>query len=100
MLLVFVVLSNVSVSAQSIDNKVVLDNDTEIKSNSKQGDISTASNMNSILWFMGTKQDPNSTISKEGINRKKQIMTSGVEPNHLLIKTFLKKAVNFKSLVV
>ena len=48
---------------------------------------------------MGSKQDPNSTISTEGVNTKKQIMTSGLAPNRLLIKAFLKKAVNFESAV-
>ena len=46
---------------------------------------------------MGSKQDPNTTISTEGINTKKQIMTSGMAPNRLLIKAFLKKAVNLES---
>jgi hypothetical protein len=46
---------------------------------------------------MGSKQDPNVTISTEGINTKKQIMTSGMAPNRLLIKAFLKKAVNLES---
>jgi hypothetical protein len=31
--------------------------------------------MEFVLWFMGSKQDPNTTISTEGINTK-QIMTS------------------------
>jgi hypothetical protein len=37
---------------------------------------------------MGSKQDPNTTISTEGIIQKKQIMTSGIAPNRLLIKAF------------
>jgi hypothetical protein len=49
---------------------------------------------------MGSKQDPNSTISLEGINTKKQIMTSGLAPNRLLIKAFLKKAINFEVALV
>ena len=57
----------------------------------------TSTNMEFVQWFMGTKQDPNTTISTEGINTKKQIMTSGIAPNRLLIKAFLKKAVNFES---
>jgi hypothetical protein len=28
-------------------------------------------NMEFVLWFMGSKQDPNTTISTEGINTKK-----------------------------
>jgi hypothetical protein len=66
---------------------------TEVKSESAR----KSTNMEFVLWFMGSKQDPNTTISPEGINTKKQIMTSGIAPNRLLIKAFLKKAVNFES---
>jgi hypothetical protein len=45
---------------------------------------------------MGSKQNPNSTISTEGINTKKQIITSEMAPNRLLIKAFLKKALILK----
>ncbi|MBA0884334.1 hypothetical protein [Flavobacterium undicola] len=55
------------------------------------------SNMEFALWFMGTKQDPNSTLSVEGTNAKKLIITSGMAPNRLLIKAFLKKVVNYES---
>ncbi|HRN43786.1 MAG TPA: hypothetical protein PLH20_03160, partial [Flavobacterium sp.] len=60
---------------------------------------SSSNNMNFVLWFMGSKLDPNSTISSEGTNTKKQIITSGVAPNRLLIKAFLKKAVNLDSML-
>jgi hypothetical protein len=53
--------------------------------------VSTQSNsMNFVLWFMGSKQDPNGTISKKKVQYKKQVITSG-SPNRLLIKAFLKK---------
>ena len=55
------------------------------------------SNMEFALWFMGTKQDPNSTLSTEGTNTKKMIMTSGMAPNRLLIKAFLKKVVDYEN---
>lgn len=55
------------------------------------------SNMEFALWFMGTKQDPNSTLSAEGSNAKKSIITSGIAPNRLLIKAFLKKVVNYEN---
>jgi hypothetical protein len=32
----------------------------------------SSSNMDFVLWFMGSKQDPNSTISTEGVNTKKK----------------------------
>lgn len=55
------------------------------------------SNMEFALWFMGTKQDPNSTLSSEGTSAKKLIITSGIAPNRLLIKAFLKKLVNYEN---
>jgi hypothetical protein len=55
------------------------------------------SNVNFILWFMGTKEDINSTISNEGFYSKNSILTSGREPNRLLVKTLLKKAINIKA---
>ena len=55
------------------------------------------SNMEFALWFMGTKQDPNSTLSAEGTSAKKLIITSGMAPNRLLIKAFLKKVVNYEN---
>ena len=79
-----------SAIASSIDEVTTT---TEVKAESAR--VST--NMEFVQWFMGSKQDPNSTISTEGINTKKQIMTSGIAPNRLLIKAFLKKAVNFES---
>ena len=55
------------------------------------------SNVNFILWFMGTKEDVNSTKSDDLFYSKKSILTSGREPNHLLLKTLLKKAINIES---
>jgi hypothetical protein len=31
----------------------------------------SSSNMDFVLWFMGSKQDPNSTISTEGVIQRK-----------------------------
>jgi len=79
---------------------------TAIASSTDEGSVNTeirvenartSTNMEFVRWFMGSKQDPNTTISTEGINTKKEIMTSGIAPNRLLIKAFLKKAVNFES---
>ena len=100
-LFVFILLSNVSVFAQSTKDVVDV-NSIEINANKKTENAligSSSNNMNFVLWFMGSKQDPNSTISTEGTNTKKQIITSGVAPNRLLIKSFLKKAVNLDSMV-
>ena len=52
--------------------------------------------MGMVSWFMGTKQTTNENFSNENIS-KKQMMTSGIAPNRLLIKTFLKKASQYAS---
>lgn len=95
MMFVFVLLTNVSFGQTQVDNSIV-SNTSEITKEVKQENSRVSTNMEFVLWFMSTKQDPNSTISTEGINTKKQIMTSGLAPNRLLIKAFLKKAVNFE----
>ncbi|WP_395050166.1 hypothetical protein [Flavobacterium sp.] len=104
MVLAFVLLSNVNAFAQKIavENNIDLNNTlvsstTSEVSVAKQEAVSNASNMNFVLWFMGSKQDPNAKVLPAGENTKKQFMTSGMAPNRLLIKAFLKKAVNFES---
>jgi hypothetical protein len=58
--------------------------------------VESNSSMNMVSWFMGTKQTTNENITKE-TSSKKQMMTSGIAPNRLLIKTFLKKASQYAS---
>ena len=110
MLLVFVLFSNVAVFGQiavennnaqstTIENSEIVNNTIEINT-MKQEATSNASNMNFVLWFMASKHDPNVKILPSGENTRKQFMTSGTAPNRLLIKAFLKKAVNFESAVV
>ncbi|MBG6110429.1 CobQ-like glutamine amidotransferase family enzyme [Flavobacterium sp. CG_9.10] len=93
-MVVFALFCNVSVFSQT-KNEVV-NTTLEVNTIAKQ---ENTSNMNFVLWFMGSKQDPNRTITTEGINTKKQVMTSGMAPNRLLIKAFLKKAINLESTI-
>ena len=58
--------------------------------------VESNSSMNMVSWFMGTKQPPNENITKETTS-KKQMMTNGIAPNRLLIKTFFKKASQYAS---
>jgi hypothetical protein len=58
--------------------------------------VEANASMNMVSWFMGTKQTTNENITKESTS-KKQMMTSGIAPNRLLIKTFLKKASQYAS---
>jgi len=109
MMFVCVLLSNVSVFGQTTvesntaqsatiqDNEVV--NTNVEMSTMKQEATSNTSNMNFVLWFMGSKQTPNGNAVPAGTTAKKQFLTSGSAPNRLLIRAFLKKAVNFESAV-
>lgn len=101
MIFVFMILSNVAVFGQTtINNNVVLnntiENNTAENNIGKEESTTTSSNMNFVLWFMGSKQDPNVKISPAGENTRRQFISSGLAPNRLLIKAFLKKAVNFE----
>lgn len=110
MMFVCMLLSNVAVFGQTavennnvqgavIENNEIVNTTTEISS-IKQEATSNASNMNFVLWFMGSKQTPNANTVPAGTTAKKQFMTSGSAPNRLLIKAFLKKAVKFESATV
>ncbi|PVX45046.1 hypothetical protein C8C85_0810 [Flavobacterium sp. 103] len=103
-LVIFVLFTSSTVFAQKSDFSIS-SNEVAINQNGSSDDttpvrVSTSesnSNMNFILWFMGTKEDVNGTISNDSSYSKKSVITSGREPNHLLIKTLLKKAINIKS---
>lgn len=104
MVLAFILLSfgtafgQTAVENNPLSSSTIASTTTELNS-IKQETVSNASNMNFVLWFMGSKQDPNAKVLPAGENTKKQFMTSGMAPNRLLIKAFLKKAVNFESAV-
>ena len=95
-LLAFILLSNVAIFGQTVAQKNSNSNNT-IESNLVEKETtSNTSNMNFVIWFMGSKQNPSTTIIPAGENTRKQFMTSGLAPNRLLIKAFLKKAVDFE----
>jgi hypothetical protein len=76
----------------NIQNNIVIESPAKVSN-----PIILNSNVNFILWFMGTKEDMGNTFSDDGMYSKKSFLTSGREPNHLLVKTLLKKALNIKS---
>lgn len=65
-----------------------------------QAATTTNTTMNFVSWFMGTKQTPSNNQSGEfSTSTKKQMIQSGIAPNRLLIKAFLKKATNYNSTI-
>jgi hypothetical protein len=103
--ILFVLASCTSAFSQSVVNTIVENNvaTEEVTTRPNSDKVSTASshsNANFILWFMGSKQDPNREVSPEGINSKKDIIKAGLAPNRLLLKAFLKKTVSLESNLV
>lgn len=102
----FMFLSNCTVFAQTtpentiesvIEKSEIVNTNMEVNAIKQQAATSVDSNTNFILWFMGSKQAPNRSFVPGNASEKKQFMTSGTEPNRLLIKAFLKKAINFEN---
>lgn len=71
-------------------------NTIEVPATAATTAVESSSSLNMVSWFMGTKQTTNENTIKES-NSKKQMMTNGIAPNRLLIKTFLKKASQYAS---
>ncbi len=97
--LAFILFSNVSFSQTS--PTIVENNPIELVSvkNENTAKTNVNNNVNFVLWFMGTKQDTKTNTSIEETNTKKQVITSGTAPNRILIKAFLKKAMNSDEMV-
>ncbi|GIZ08819.1 hypothetical protein [Flavobacterium sp. UMI-01] len=100
MVYLFVFMFSLVAYSQSNDTNSLTDVAEPI-SKSAQATTSKSSSMEFVLWFMGSKQNPNTTISSESnTSTRNQIINSGLAPNRLLIKAFLKKAVNFETATV
>jgi len=72
----------------------------ETVASAKATTTTTNATINFVSWFMGTKQTPATIQSNDfSTSTKKQMINSGIAPNRLLIKTFLKKATNYNSII-
>lgn len=88
-----------AVTFESISFQSVAFSDDTVATN--QEGIKANSNMNFVSWFMGSKQTPNADKSTDAsTNSKKQMIISGIVPNRLLLKAFLKKATNYTNTIV
>ncbi len=76
----------VSITNQS---SLSIGDDTSLKAT--KSEVATETNFNFVSWFMGSKQSVKENVVKD-ITNKKALINSGVAPNRILMKTFLKKA--------
>lgn len=102
-LFVLLILSSMGVfGQQNNDIKVIATIDFEIanKCSEVQNDVaSIESQIDFMGWFMGSKYNQNSSNfdsenNKSKSSTKKQILSSGIEPNRVLYRTFVKKVMN------
>lgn len=77
--------NQVSVTAQSVS----IGDDSSVKAT--KSEVATETNFNFVSWFMGSKQSVKENVVKD-VTNKKALINSGVAPNRILMKTFLKKA--------
>lgn len=78
----------------------VIGDDNTITATTSTREANLETNFNFVSWFMGTKQSVKESATKESVSTKKLLINSGVAPNRILMKTFLKKAQNQTSSVV
>lgn len=104
-LLVLLVLSSMGVFGQTTtgqNNQLDLNKETIVEDNkmidSKNDVVSLESQIDFMGWFMGSKHNQNTTleldVNKSSISTKKSIISSGVTPNKVLYRTFVKKVMN------
>lgn len=86
---------NVNEVSITVGNSIISDGTAAVS----QNNVSSSTTMNFVSWFMGTKQTPNANSGTDAIGTKKQMINSGIAPNRLLIKAFLKKASNYATTV-
>ena len=90
---------NVQPAASTVTFEVSLASSDETVATTQTA-TTTNTTMNFVSWFMGTKQTPSNNQSGEfSTSTKKQMIQSGIAPNRLLIKAFLKKATNYNSTI-
>ncbi|MCG9791222.1 hypothetical protein [Flavobacterium algicola] len=96
--LVIVLLFSLSAFSQSTTSNSLSEESAPLSTSTQVSTSRSSANMEFVLWFMGSKQNPNTVISTEAsTSARNQIITSGLAPNRLLLKAFLKKAVNYES---
>lgn len=80
-----------------LETTVVASNDTNLTVTNNAAESNASMNM--VSWFMGTKQTPKTELNANAQDSKKQMINSGIAPNRLLMKAFLKKASNYQSTI-
>ena len=92
------ILSSMRMFGQTVSPPTVIENKEEITINCNQVEtsiVSLESQIDFVGWFMGSRQshgdDSQSVSTSNSAPTKKQILTSGITPNRVLYRTFMKR---------
>lgn len=99
---IFLLLATSGVFSQSVteDNSIKI----ETKNNTQSIVLQDDTQIDFVIWFMGSNQSFNSdtTTPKDNTStsRKKQFISSGTSPNKVLYRTFVKKVYSQEHAIV
>lgn len=99
--IVLFILSSLRMFGQTTATSKTIQNDEEVKCVCQQNQtsiVSIDSQIDFVSWFMGSRQSQMN--ESESVNKsnstatKKQILSSGVTPNKVLYRTFMKRVIS------
>lgn len=105
-LFILFVLSSLRMFGQTTTVQTVVVNNDEIVVATTQVEtavVSVDAQIDFVGWFMGSRQchgNENETTDSKSSSTKKQILTSGITPNKVLYRTFMKRVISQDSAIV
>ena len=95
------ILSSLRIFGQTTPSSITIQKNEEVIIISSQLNLSYASantQIDFVSWFMGSRQSQINEIESENtsnlISTKKQILNSGITPNKVLYRTFMKRVIS------
>lgn len=105
--IVLFILSSLRMFGQTTESPIAIQNKEEVKCVIQQNQtsiVSIDSQIDFVSWFMGSKQsqmNETETTNQFGATAtRKQILTSGVTPNKVLYRTFMKRVISQDNAIV
>ena len=106
-LIVLFILSSLRMFGQTTTTSKAIQNEVEVECGFQQNQtsiVSIDSQIDFVSWFMGSGQsqmnDNESAHKSNSTVTKKQILTSGVTPNKVLYRTFMKRVISQDNAIV
>ena len=105
--IVLFILSSLRMFGQTTVTAIAIQNEQEVKCVFQQNQtsiVSIDSQIDFVSWFMGSRQsqmnENESTNKSNSAVTKKQILSSGIIPNKVLYRTFMKRVISQDNAIV